>query len=198
MEWIEVNLPWQWEGKASTSEVDLTDYRRRDEELFGAASDAFDVEAARIRLQHGEYDYSWLEEAEERCPELERLHNWSEPEASDADLAYILANFAEDDIVCFVARRRHHAAKRQLWSSVQPEMLEYDRLEAIAREERQRNSFYGHPARQPGTLIEVETAKGLNQYLLGHINPLRGVCDDCTAFPSDAIVKRYCVVWRPA
>ena len=35
----------------------------------------------------------------------------------------------------------------------------------------------------------VETKDGV--YLIGDINPLRGVCDDCTAFEQNTIVLRY-------
>lgn len=44
---------------------------------------------------------------------------------------------------------------------------------------------------KPGTLIEMETGE---VFLIGDINPLRGVCDDCSEFGSDAIVRRYSVL----
>lgn len=36
-----------------------------------------------------------------------------------------------------------------------------------------------------------------SEYLIGHINQLRGVCDDCTEFGKDEIVKAYKIVWEP-
>lgn len=42
--------------------------------------------------------------------------------------------------------------------------------------------------------VQVEMEDG-ERYLIGDINECRGVCDDCTAFRSDAIVRRYRVVW---
>ena len=44
---------------------------------------------------------------------------------------------------------------------------------------------------EPGTLVEI---KDSGTYLIGDVNTNRGVCDDCTAFNRDAIVKRYKVV----
>lgn len=41
-----------------------------------------------------------------------------------------------------------------------------------------------------GTLVEIEDGE-ISQYLIGDINNLRGVCDDCTAFPKKSIVTRY-------
>lgn len=42
----------------------------------------------------------------------------------------------------------------------------------------------------PGTLVEVSG----KQYMIGDINDVRGVCDDCTAFNGDARVDRYCIL----
>ena len=54
------------------------------------------------------------------------------------------------------------------------------------------DSFYKRKLNIPGTLIETEDG---DQVLIGHINTLLGVCDDCTMFEPDTIVKRYKVVW---
>ena len=41
----------------------------------------------------------------------------------------------------------------------------------------------------------VETDEG--QFLIGHINSNRGVCDCCTEFQSNAMIRRYRRVWSP-
>ena len=46
----------------------------------------------------------------------------------------------------------------------------------------------------PGVLIRMKDGE---EYLIGHINKIRGVCDDCTEFGSDAIVAAYQFVWKP-
>jgi len=52
---------------------------------------------------------------------------------------------------------------------------------------------FGHAElNKPGTLVDVDS----KIYLIGHINPLSGICDDCTEFEYDAIVKRYKVIWE--
>ncbi|MHB0965535.1 MAG: hypothetical protein ACYC36_03685 [Bellilinea sp.] len=43
----------------------------------------------------------------------------------------------------------------------------------------------------PGTLIDTEHG----EFLIGDINPNRGVCDDCVEFGEHTIVKRYKIVW---
>jgi len=56
----------------------------------------------------------------------------------------------------------------------------------------QGESFESLGLNKPGTLIDVED----KIYLIGHINLSCGVCDDCTEFEYDAIVKRYKVIWE--
>lgn len=56
---------------------------------------------------------------------------------------------------------------------------------------REGESFAGNGLNEPGTLIETE----VGVFLIGHINPNRGVCDDCVEFGNDMIIKRYKVVW---
>lgn len=52
-------------------------------------------------------------------------------------------------------------------------------------------SFEENGLNKPGTLIETEHGT----FLIGHINPLRGVCDDCTEFGNETFVKRYKIIW---
>ena len=46
----------------------------------------------------------------------------------------------------------------------------------------------------PGVLIKLADN---SEYLIGHINDMRGVCDDCVEFPSEEIVIAYKIVWQP-
>jgi hypothetical protein len=64
------------------------------------------------------------------------------------------------------------------------------------------DSFSKRGLNKPGTLIEVRHHKGSDkappykrQYLIGHINTMRGICDDCTAFDKEDKVLRYKVIW---
>lgn len=55
------------------------------------------------------------------------------------------------------------------------------------------DSFCKRKINKSGVLIEMEDG---SQYLIGDINELCGVCDDCTAFDRESIVKKYKVVWE--
>lgn len=54
-------------------------------------------------------------------------------------------------------------------------------------------SFEGKKLNIPGNLIRI--AEG--EFLIGHINPVKGICDDCVQFKNEEIVLAYKVVWRP-
>ena len=50
---------------------------------------------------------------------------------------------------------------------------------------------------KPGTLVDIKPSKHWTggYFLIGHINVMSGVCDDCMDFEGHAIVLRYAVVW---
>ena len=53
------------------------------------------------------------------------------------------------------------------------------------------DSFHKRKLNKTGTLVEITIKDKPQVFLIGDINPLRGVCDDCVAFNNDVIVKRY-------
>jgi hypothetical protein len=60
------------------------------------------------------------------------------------------------------------------------------------------SSFTGAGLALAGTLIEVKKVDGtMSQMLIGNINELGGVCDDCTDIRSDDIIIRYKRIWTP-
>jgi hypothetical protein len=56
------------------------------------------------------------------------------------------------------------------------------------------DSFKKRDLNKPGVLIRLADER---EFLIGHINEWRGVCDDCTEFEADEIVKAYKIVWSP-
>ncbi len=87
------------------------------------------------------------------------------------------------------------------WYDNQPEVIEYNQKYEKRIDEKQKEeeklSFCGMGLNKAGTLIEVELDGKTQVLLIGHINNLRGVCDDCTMFEPNTIVKRYKIVWSP-
>lgn len=55
------------------------------------------------------------------------------------------------------------------------------------------DSFEERKLNKPGTLIFTEKGE---TFLIGHINRLRGVCDDCTEFSGETIILGYKVIWQ--
>ena len=60
-----------------------------------------------------------------------------------------------------------------------------------ARNLEHKDSFVERGLNKPGTLIFMEDG---STYLIGHINPMLGCCDDCTLFQKEAIVLGYKVL----
>lgn len=77
------------------------------------------------------------------------------------------------------------------WRDQHPALNEYYRLCQERNEAASTRSFCGQNLNQPG--IQIELADG-SRYLIGHINPNRGVCDDCTKFPTTTVITRYRVL----
>lgn len=87
------------------------------------------------------------------------------------------------------------------WYDKQPEQIAHNTMinEAHAAHEAAANklSFSGRDLANPGTLIEVMNGDKIEQYLIGDINPICGVCDDCKAFDVyTTTVLRYKVLWQ--
>jgi len=79
------------------------------------------------------------------------------------------------------------------WYQDQPEVIEYFEEYDKEMEVQESMTFTGQRLNQPGVLIETEDGA---QFLIGEINPHAGVCDDCTAFDGDTVVKRYKVIFE--
>lgn len=86
------------------------------------------------------------------------------------------------------------------WREKQIEYIEYNKkyneIDKMKFQFIDTLSFSGLRLNKPGTLIEVEVEGKLKQYLIGDINGLCGVCNDCVAFDRNTIVNRYMIVWK--
>jgi hypothetical protein len=81
--------------------------------------------------------------------------------------------------------------KVDVWYESQPEMIQWRKDLALAIEKAKEESFSQKELNNPGTLIQMENG---DIHLIGSINALSGVCDDCCEFEKDAIVKRYAIL----
>lgn len=86
------------------------------------------------------------------------------------------------------------------WYNQQPEYVAYytdynARKKAFLDANAQ--SFCYQGLNKAGVLIEFEQDGKKEQRLIGHMNELGGVCDDCTEIKSDTIILRYRIVWIP-
>lgn len=90
-----------------------------------------------------------------------------------------------------VRKYKKFKQKVDVWVKEQPEARTYnDVIQNFTKDDEQK-SFCGMKLNKPGTLIEILDNKVLKQLLIGDINNLGGVCDDCMGFSRDAVVVRY-------
>lgn len=86
--------------------------------------------------------------------------------------------------------------KVEAWIKEQPESEAYNEKMKQLDEAEKQKSFCGRELNKPGTFIEISDNKIVKQLLIGDINTLGGVCDDCMGFSKDTIVVRYKVLER--
>lgn len=170
MGWITVNLPWG---------------RRAPRAGYPECPDTSALEMAQFGTT--------MEEIEGRMKALnldlafrktvDAVLNGRPEEEAFAEFGVRSARHAE-----FLAFREQRSEMRR-WLGEHPVMVAHRAACEIAVK---RGSFQEFAA--PG--VQIEMADG-SRHLIGDINMLAGVCDDCRAFDSDAVVVRYRVLIGP-
>ena len=87
----------------------------------------------------------------------------------------------------FCEKVREWLKNHPLWLEYQENIKRYD-------DEIGKKSFCGKGLNKPGTMIEIKVGNDLRQLLIGDVNVLGGVCDDCMMFDNDVIILRYKVL----
>lgn len=188
-DWIEINLPFaELDASGYPEFPDTSEEERR---LFGATcEEALDkVNFDLVCDINGEVEdeinaQQGVASEEQTLSEREARHDLrykmvqerlfrDYPEVAQADLQRTLIESWRDS--------------HPLWEAWR---IERDRL----AEEGFLRTFVGQGLNRPGVQIELDDGK---RYLIGDINLNSGVCDDCTPFEGDAVIKRYRVLLTP-
>lgn len=195
--WIELNLPYnKTEFFVNDFELPNLDDRAKQELGFNRS----DLESIYKSVpDYSSEDYSDMDKAREEIDRQlnaefqERNADWKNERVkrflnSSNKSLRILGNYLQKRFVI------------EDWEDKQSEMIAYDKDCREKMKEFQDNlnkqSFTGLGLNKAGTLIEVKTADTVRQYLIGHINPICGTCNDCVEFDGKiAIVLRYKVIW---
>ncbi len=180
-EWIEINIPWSCNEALETTPMNVEALWARAKSKFGKtrreASESISDEL------FSEYS-SFVGQYENDYPEL------SNEEVKE--VAYLDPKFAP------IKEYREFLKEYDPWEDEQPEILAHVAERNAAIEKQKVKSFTGRGLNEPGTLVEIEeeidNEKKLFYFLIGSINTLGGVCDDCKAF-DNGIVRRYKIVW---
>lgn len=113
------------------------------------------------------------------------------------------AKYSTPEYEAIVNGKEYKAAQRKYkkfadkvreWMKDHPAWIQYQIASKSYSECETSKSFCGRELNKPGTLIEVLQNGEKCQFLIGDINTLGGVCDDCMGFSKDAVVVRYKVI----
>lgn len=189
--WIEVHLPWKVH-----IDLDVPDFDHDlvDQKVIAKFDYTKEELTASFKKEIGTTPYDLQEEVR------------SEIETNDFDnkLSYedIERMLAESKDPRMIAYWKIVAQKKEIDEFVEtiPEVIAWNKAcDKIREEEKELQAkacFMYSPLNKPGVLIKVQDNEvGEDgqpippmQYVIGDINHLAGVCDDCTAFNDDAIV----------
>jgi hypothetical protein len=174
--WIECGLPWRNYEFPNLDAPDLQEEMRAD---FG---ETFDEVVARIDfdlitgikedISADLVDAGW----DPNSPEFEK----------EVQLQYEKEMRRLGNDVMFKDNEKRRTMLE--WRRDHPKLLVFNQECARLNEELNRRCFKGAGLALPGTQIEIEGGKRL---LIGDINPLGGICDDCAGIDDDTIIVRY-------
>lgn len=204
IDWIDINLPWKKcvELEDPQYPAELVDSLTR--ERFGFTKEEF---SNAFEDKHGQayWQVSYSVECREKellmkeC-NIESTYDWTDEqhEEFEAEKARRVNDVTRNHIMAEV--QKHIATLKAMNEFAQnlPEVdawgKECQRIHELEREEEKKVSFYASDLRRPGVLIEVqhENVEGtvVRKYLIGNMNCVGVVCDDCVAFENDAVVLR--------
>ena len=189
--WIELNLPFSYyENLNLPSAPDLNDKAFK---VFGKTLDEYYSSISNEKwMKYDKLLFKTEEDILAEDPDI-NIDDYRKRVSED------ISSSEDTDIQCVLDYRKFYKTYND-WLNQQPEMKKWNDDVALLREEYKvrivSKSFSGLGLNKPGVLIEIECGNKTEQYLIGDINCIRGVCDDCVAFEKDVIVKRYKIVWE--
>ena len=178
MKWTEFNMPWSSSGVVDQSLLPQPpDVSEQEREKFGATQEEL-LDSCLSDFET--LDTLFLNANTWDLTNDERL----EKETGIAKMAGLLESFEKMRLVGSI----------EAWRSSTPEYVAYNAAHKEAWDtlyaEMESKTFVGQKLNKPGTQVEVDGKR----YLIGDINQLAGVCDDCVAFAQEVIVTRYRVL----
>ena len=187
IEWIEINLPYALTTQMFRFERAPTlDDKVRAQ--FGVTNTELED-----RIDALDSEVQWEAYTQARC-----LMEQHDHDAVKALEAFQKTRPTEEPLLRIAQGIHDTLLRNQIlhWWHQQPEVKQWDadRIQAERDWRAAHQTFCDLDLNQPGTLIELEDG---TRHLIGSINAVQGVCDDCVAFESTTIVKRYAVLTTP-
>lgn len=183
--WIECNLPW------SNPKSAFADY-------FDSIEDSFPREEVDI-LTKKEFGVTLFELEQEAAKiplaAIVRLHRLEEEYDMSKSLEELMKLTKDQEVIKYL-KIRILSEKIEDWESNLDICKEYyDKLDSILdkKNEEPADPVSFSSIAKPGMLIELESGK---QMLIGHINEVGGICEDCMGINKSDVIKRYAVILK--
>jgi hypothetical protein len=184
MKWIDVNLPWL-EYLDQAMQPNPPNLEAREREVFGTTRN--EISDKMPSLESDLYDRldSLIEEAMPDGTE------WIEAESA------VYESLGEGHPIKGIIDSRRLCRQINKWWSLQPEVARHEEAFRAFIKAENRLSFSRSDLCRPGVEIEVRRRNGdVKRMLIGDINRIGGVCDDCRDIENDDVVLKCRVVWE--
>lgn len=183
--WIDINLPWR-DDFYSEDGPKMPDLQEREREVFGIS-----LKESEETNQHHFEAYSELLD-KLRALQVEVGFDFSPGSECNRIEEEFWSEHGRDE--CVLIKKMHLVLEEKIipWSNEQPEWKAYSKAVDEYSAKQKLNSFTGRGLNKPGTIIEM--ADGSIE-LIGTINDIAGICNDCVRFEREEVVVRYAVVY---
>lgn len=208
--WIAINLPWYKYEEVERIDTKKDVREKLEEELTSLVekevgyTTADNKDELELLSSENGFRYGWeaIDDIEEKFPILDGIYDEDTPTPYEVRFNEEWKNKAlkevgDNKLAINIVRRRYLKGKIDEALSNSEELAElYD----ILKKENDKTDvevvcFRDHPLCRPGVLVEVQTPNGIKRWLIGDMNTLGGVCDDCTDIKKDDTVLRAKIVY---
>jgi hypothetical protein len=196
IKWVECNLPWSHTDNDYFNEP-LPDLSSKEIDRFGKTYEQIKKE---FSVDH-EYYSSKKEEISDKISsmldDLDEKEYYEYCEKRDETIKDAMIELSKTDPK-IKAKLDWHKFRDEydVWADEQEEMIAWAKRQndflSSKKEKGIKLSFRGAGLNVPGTLIQLSNG---SIELIGTINQLSGVCDCCSAFDSNMIVRRYAILF---
>lgn len=205
-EWIDINLPWYKHIKVIHIDTKRDERIALENKLVSKVEKEVGYTKKELKADYAEYygmkvetQIELLDNIEKEFPILKGLGT------EDSSLYFKYSKEWKNKALKEVGNNKYAAyliKTRYLRGKIDRALFENKELTALYDFWKEENEikkevvcFKSHSLCKSGVLVEVQTKEGIKKWLIGDMNELGGVCDDCKDIKDEDIVLRAKIVY---